>query len=155
MLFCYSRIEVLQIVQFLAKAKDTIDTLTLRSGKKYRFLTLKLISKGLYLLFQFQPTISPIVHWNWKSKYNYFDMSFKVNNLCFFPDLRLFFFSIFQSFLGAKLDICSIRRLVGSTYQACLLQNCLKINGTTFFSLKLFPVISSGPQKYKHKIGHN
>ena len=36
-----------------------------------------------------------------------------------------------------------------------LLQNCLKINETPFFSLKLFPVISAGPQKYKHKIGHN
>ena len=24
----------------------------------------------------------------------------------------------------------------------------------TFFSLKLFPLIASGPQKYKHKIGH-
>jgi hypothetical protein len=26
----------------------------------------------------------------------------------------------------------------------------MKINGTTFFSLKLFPLIASGPQKYKH-----
>ena len=25
----------------------------------------------------------------------------------------------------------------------------------TFFSLKLFPLIAAGPQKYKHKIGHN
>ena len=52
------------------------------------------------------------------------------------------------------------RRLVGSTDQACssglyILQYCMKINGTTFFSLKLFPVIPAGPQKYKHKIGHN
>ena len=31
--------------------------------------------------------------------------------------------------------------------QVLLLQNCLKINGTTFFSLKLFPLIASGPQK--------
>ena len=30
-----------------------------------------------------------------------------------------------------------------------------KSKGTTFFSLKLFLVISAGPQKYKHKIGHN
>jgi hypothetical protein len=30
----------------------------------------------------------------------------------------------------------------------------MKINGTTFFSLKLFPLIASGPQKYKHEIGH-
>ena len=36
-----------------------------------------------------------------------------------------------------------------------LLQNCMKINRMTFFSLKLFPIISAGPQKYKHKIGHN
>ena len=28
-------------------------------------------------------------------------------------------------------------------------------NKTPFFFLKLFPVIASGPQKYKHKIGHN
>ena len=27
-------------------------------------------------------------------------------------------------------------------------------DSTTFFSLKLFPVISAGPQKYTHKIGH-
>ena len=30
-----------------------------------------------------------------------------------------------------------------------------KSRKTTFFSFKLFPVISAGPQKYKHKIGHN
>ena len=29
------------------------------------------------------------------------------------------------------------------------LQNCLKINGTTLFSSKLFPLISAGPQKFK------
>jgi hypothetical protein len=28
----------------------------------------------------------------------------------------------------------------------------LKIHETPFFSLKLFPVISAGPQKYKHKL---
>jgi len=27
------------------------------------------------------------------------------------------------------------------------IQNCVKINGKTFFSLKLFPLIASGPQK--------
>ena len=31
----------------------------------------------------------------------------------------------------------------------------LEFNEMAFFSLKLFPVISAGPQKYKHKIGHN
>ena len=41
-----------------------------------------------------------------------------------------------------------------SLFKWLLLQNCVKINGTTFFSLKLFPLIASGPQKYKHKIGH-
>ena len=30
----------------------------------------------------------------------------------------------------------------------------MKIDGTTFFSLKLFHLIASGPQKYKHKIGY-
>ena len=30
-----------------------------------------------------------------------------------------------------------------------------KIKETTLFTLKLFPVISVGPQKYKHKIGHD
>ena len=38
-----------------------------------------------------------------------------------------------------------------SFFKWLLLQKCVKINQTTFFSLKLFPVISVGPQKYKHK----
>ena len=34
-----------------------------------------------------------------------------------------------------------------SLFKWLLIQNCVKINGTTFFSLKLFPLIASGPQK--------
>ena len=48
---------------------------------------------------------------------------------------------------------CGVNR--SSLFKWLLLQNCMKINGTTFFSLKMFPVIPSGPQKYKHKIGCN
>ena len=43
------------------------------------------------------------------------------------------------------------RRPVGSNDQAdssgLYFRMCVKINETTFFSLKLFPLISSGPQK--------
>ena len=38
-----------------------------------------------------------------------------------------------------------------SLFKWLLLQNCVKINRTTFFPLKLFPVISGGPQKYKYE----
>ena len=41
-----------------------------------------------------------------------------------------------------------------SLLKRLLLQNCVKIYRTTFFSLKLFLVISAGPLKYKHKIDH-
>ena len=34
-----------------------------------------------------------------------------------------------------------------SLFKWLLLQNFVKINETTFFSLKLFPVIAAGPQK--------
>ena len=30
-----------------------------------------------------------------------------------------------------------------------------ELHENDLFSLKLFPVIAAGPQKYKHKIGHN
>ena len=42
--------------------------------------------------------------------------------------------------------------LWGQWIKLILIQNCVKIKGTTFFSLKSFPLIASGPQKYKHKI---
>ena len=41
-----------------------------------------------------------------------------------------------------------------SLFKWLLLQNCVKLNGMTFFYLKLILLISAGPQKYKHKIGH-
>ena len=34
-----------------------------------------------------------------------------------------------------------------SLFKWLLIQNCMRINGMTFFSLKLFPLIASGPQK--------
>ena len=43
-----------------------------------------------------------------------------------------------------------IRRLVIKLIQVA--STCMKIHETTFFSLKLFPVISAGPQKYKHPV---
>ena len=51
------------------------------------------------------------------------------------------------------------RCLVWSTDQACscgfYFRIAWKSTKRPFFSLKLFPVISSGPQKYKRRIGHN
>ena len=40
---------------------------------------------------------------------------------------------------------CGVNR--SSLFKLFLLQNCLKINGTTLFSSKSFPLISAGPQK--------
>ena len=40
---------------------------------------------------------------------------------------------------------CGVNR--SSLFKWLLLQNCMKINETTFFSLKLFHVIAVGPQK--------
>ena len=43
------------------------------------------------------------------------------------------------------------RRLEGQPIK--LIQNCMKINETTFFSLKLFPVIAAaGPQKFQKTV---
>ena len=40
---------------------------------------------------------------------------------------------------------CGVKQ--SSLFKWPLLQNCLKINGTTLFSSKSFPLISAGPQK--------
>ena len=43
--------------------------------------------------------------------------------------------------------------LWGQPIKWLLIHNCVKINEMNFFSLKLFPLIASGPHKYQHKIG--
>ena len=51
---------------------------------------------------------------------------------------------------GASLDV-----LRGQPIKlAQVASTCLKINETSFFSLKLGLFISAGPQKYKHQIGY-
>ena len=44
--------------------------------------------------------------------------------------------------------------LWGQPIKLIQVASCMKINGTNLFFLNLFPLIASGPQKYKHKIGH-
>ena len=41
--------------------------------------------------------------------------------------------------------LCGVNE--SSLFKWLLIQNCVKINGMTFFSLKLFPLIALGPQK--------
>ena len=60
-------------------------------------------------------------------------------------------------FFKPWLSFC-IRRLLGSTDHAdpgCLLQNFMNIDRTTLILIFWFPLLSAGPQKQEHKVGHN
>ena len=54
-------------------------------------------------------------------------------------------FGTFLNHLPTYQTSCDVNQ--SSLFKWLLIQNCVKINGTTFFSLKLFPFIASGPQK--------
>ena len=97
---------------------------------------------------------------------NFFDIFFILDSISFLAFLFevwmqiIFLKTIFVPFVHTLNSVqhgyqmsCGVNR--SSLLKWLLLQNCLKINKTPYFSLKLFPVISAGPHKYKYKISQN